>query len=232
MTASPATLRCASAFPDPPFEVEENGVATGLDAELMQAACRLLGRSWQLVRYTGDDFNGIFAGLRSGRYDAVISGMTITPERQAMALFSDPYLEFDQGLLVNRARTPSIASVADLRGQAVGIQTGNTSDAVARRLLAEGAIGRIQYYPYHGIGNALDDLVAGRIGAIIKLAPVAACLARLHRGLAVVQQFPTHEQLGIAFAPGNTALCETVNGALRTLKQDGTFAALCRKWLP
>jgi polar amino acid transport system substrate-binding protein len=232
MAASSAPLRCASAFPDPPFEVEGNGVATGFDADLMQAVCRLLGRPWQLVRYTGDDFNGIFAGLRDGRYDAVVSGTTITPERRALALFSSPYLEFAQGLIVNRVRTPPIASAAELRGQTVGIQTGNTSDAVARRLLAQGAIGRIQYYPYDGIERAIDDLVAGRIGAIVKLFPVAVCLARPRPELAVVQQIPTHEQLGIAFARDNRALCEAVNGALLTLKQDGTFEALCQKWLP
>jgi hypothetical protein len=57
-------------------------------------------------------------------------------------LFSDPYLEFTQALVVSVARTAQIRSIADLRGQVVGIQAGNTSDIVARKLLAEGAIGR------------------------------------------------------------------------------------------
>lgn len=41
-----------------------------------------------------------------------------------------------------------------------------------RKLLAEGAIGDIKYYPYHGILTALDDLSTGHIGALIKLFPV------------------------------------------------------------
>jgi len=212
--------------------VEENGVATGFDAALMQAICRRLGCGWRLVKYAGDDFNGIFAGLDDGTYDVVISGTTITPERRRLALFSDPYLEFDQALIVNRVRTPAATSITELKGQAVGIQTGNTSDAVARRLLAEGAFARIQYYPYHGIMTALGDLVAGRIGAIIKLFPAAVCLVRPYPELAVVEQIPTHEQLGIAFALGNTTLCSTVNQALMAIKQDGTFETLCRRWLP
>ena len=45
-----------------------------------------------------------------------------------------------------------------------GIQSGNTSEFVAQRWLAEGAIAKIHYYPYDGIHAALADLEAGKIG--------------------------------------------------------------------
>jgi polar amino acid transport system substrate-binding protein len=93
LTLKPGVLQAASAFPDPPFEVEIDGTDTGFDAQLMQQVCRTLGLAWHLVKYTGDDFNGIFDGLAAGRYDAVISGTTITPSREQVALFSAPYLE-------------------------------------------------------------------------------------------------------------------------------------------
>lgn len=229
-TIDPGVLRVASAFPDPPFEVEANGVSTGFDIEMMRRICDALELSLRPVRYDGDDFNGIFDGLADGRYDAVVSGTTITPERERAALFSDPYLQFDQGLVVNAARNPHVRSVDDLRGLVVGIQTGNTSDAVARRLLAEGAIEDIKYYPYHGILAALGDLSAGRIGAFIKLFPVVAWLVKERRELAVVQQIPTHEKLGIAFARTNTVLCRAVNEALAKMKEQGSFEALRREW--
>jgi polar amino acid transport system substrate-binding protein len=231
LTIRPGVLQVASAFPDPPFEIEVDGADTGFDAELMQSICRTLGLTWRLIKYAGDNFNSIFDGLADGRYDAVISGTTITPAREQVALFSAPYLEFNQGLAVNVVRTPQIRSVTDLRGHIVGIQAGNTSDIVARKLLAEGAIGDIKYYPYHGITDALDDLVAGSIGALIKLSPVLSWLVKDRRELAVVQEIPTHEKLGIAFAKTNTELCAAVNKVLADLKRRGPFNALCRKWL-
>src|SRR5262245_30741076 len=167
LTLQPGTLIVASAYPDPPFDLIESGSPSGFDIELMRAICARLGMTLQSVRYSGDDFNGIFDGLTKRSYDAVISGTTITPEREAIALFSQAYLEFNQGVAVNRQLTPRVASSSDLRGLTAGIQSGNTSDAVARRLKAEGAIAAIKYYPYHGI--ALDDLEAGRIGLVIKL---------------------------------------------------------------
>jgi polar amino acid transport system substrate-binding protein len=230
LTLEPGVLKVASAFPDPPFEVDVDGADTGFDVELMQLICADLGLAGHPVRYTGDDFNGIFDGLADGSYDAVMSGTTITPEREQVALFSVPYLEFNQGLVVNATQTPQIESVADLHGQVVGIQVGNTSDLVARKLMAEGAIRAIRYYPYHAILTALDDLSAGHIGAFIKLFPVVSWLVKERGDLAVIQQIPTHEKLGIAFAKTNIRLGAAVNKTLADLKVGESFDVLYRKW--
>ncbi len=229
-TVIPGTLTILSAYPDPPFDLMKDGGATGFDVELMRAVCGRLSLELRPLSYSGEDFNGIFAALREGKCDAVISGTTITPERAAIARFSRPYLEFNQGVAVNRRLTPHVVSTADLRGLVAGIQKGNTSDIVARQLLTQGRIAEIRYYPYDGIGSALDDLEAGRIGLIIKLFPVISWLARERRDLAVVMQVPTHEKLGIAFAPGRADLCAAVDAAIDELRQDGTFAKLQADW--
>jgi polar amino acid transport system substrate-binding protein len=232
LTLNPGTLMVASAFPDPPFDIMQNGEAGGFDIELMRAICAQLELRLEPVPYSGDDFNGIFEVLAKRTCDAVISGTTITPERSAIVLFSQPYLEFNQGIAVNRNLTPHASSVADLRGLTAGIQSGNTSDLVARRLLAEGAIANIKYYPYHGIGSALDDLEAGRIGLVIKLFPVIWWLVKDRPRLAVAMQVPTHEKLGIAFAKDNEALCGAVDRVLKTLRGNGEFARLQARWFP
>jgi ABC-type amino acid transport substrate-binding protein len=224
------TLTVASAYPDPPFDLWANGKATGFDIELMGSLCAHLGLAVHWIRYEGDDFNGIFAGLTGGKYDAVISGTTITPQRAAIVLFSTPYLECDQGVAINAERTPKASSLADLAGMAVGIQLGNTSDMVAKQLLAQGVIASIRYYPYHGMLEALADLEDGRIGAIIKLFPVISWLVRDRPQLRVVTTVPTHEQLAIAFAKTNAALCEVMNEALQRIRSDGTLAHLYSRW--
>ena len=85
---------------------------------------------------------------------------------------------------------PSFSRVAGLRGLVAGIQSGNTSDLVAKRLLSEGVIADIKYYPYHGIASALDDLEAGKIGLVIKLFPVISWLVRDRPKLSVAMQVP------------------------------------------
>ena len=230
-TIEAGTMRIGSAFPDPPFEVERDGVDTGFDAELMRALCGQVGLRWKLVKYDGADLNGIFDGLRTGDYDAVISGTSITPDREKVALFSEPYLESGQGLVVNTARTPHIASVDDLSDQVVGIQTGSSSDIVARQLEADGKVREIRYYPYGAVVEVLDDLDEGRIGGFVNLVPVATWLVKDRPDLAVVQEISTHERLGIAFAPGSVGLRDAVNQALAECRRTGLLERLERRWL-
>jgi polar amino acid transport system substrate-binding protein len=231
-TLVPGTLVVHSAYPDPPFDIMENGIATGFDIQLMRAVCTELDLALRPVVYQGDDFNGIFDALAKGECDAVISGTTITPERSAIVLFSRPYLEFNQGIAVNRTRTPQVISTADLKGLTAGIQSGNTSDRVAKDLLARGHIAGIRYYPYHGIAAALDDLEAGNIGLVIKLFPVISWLVKKRPQLTVALQVPTREKLGIAFAKNRADLCAAVDAAIETLRASGVFTRLQEKWLP
>lgn len=226
LTLAPGVLKVASAFPDPPFEVAPD---TGFDAALMERICAALGLRREPVKYAGEDFDGIFSGL--GRdWDAVISGTTITAAREKVALFAPPYLTFDQGIAVSVARHPGIRSVAGLKGMTVGIQRGNTSDIVARKLLAEGIIAGIRYYPYSAIGTALNDLAAGGIGAVIKLQPVLGELVKGHPGLRVVCTVPTHERIAIAVAPGNEALRAAIATAQAQIMADPWFAATRTTW--
>src|ERR1700738_1016286 len=218
LTLTAGTLVVQSAYPDPPFDIMQNGTATGFDIELMRAVCKELHLAMRPLAYSGDDFNGIFDAVMKRECDAVISGTTITPERAAVVLFSQPYLEFNQGIAVNAARTPRLTSTADLRGLTAGIQSGNTSDRVARDLLAQGDIAGIRYYPYHGIASALDDLEAGDIGLVIKLFPVISWLAKDRPQLKVALQVPTREKLGIALSRNRTDLCAAVAAELKTMR--------------
>ncbi len=229
LTLIPGTLSVASAYPDPPFELAD-GSETGFDIDLIRAISDHLGLKLHRERYLAENFDGIFDGLVNATYDAVISGTTITPGRSVIVRFSQPYIEFNQGVAVNRRVTPKASSPADLHGLTAGIQSGNTSDFVAKSWLAEGIIGKIQYYAYDGIQSALSDLNAGKIGLIIKLFPVISSLVKGHPDLAVVMQVPTHEQLGIAFAKQNSELCDAVNGALDALRTDGRFDQMRTRW--
>ena len=83
-TLIPGTLTVLSAYPDPPFDIMEDGVATGFDIELMRAVCARLSFELRPLPYMGENFNGIFTELVQGKCDVVISGTTITPERAAL----------------------------------------------------------------------------------------------------------------------------------------------------
>jgi polar amino acid transport system substrate-binding protein len=230
-TKDAAALKVGAALPDPPFEFVGQDGPAGFDVALMQRIAGKLGRTWQLVRYDGADFNGIFAGLDSGAYDCIASGTTITPGRAERADFCAPYALSGQSLVVDATRHPRVRGVDDLEGLVIGVQHGNTSEPVADKLVAEHRAARVRVYAYHAIEQALDDLSSGGCDAFMKLAPVTAWLVRDRPRLKVVQVGITAEQLGICVRTGNTALRAAIDKAQAELVADGTLATLIAQWL-
>jgi ABC-type amino acid transport substrate-binding protein len=224
-------LRVASAVPDPPFELERGGVLAGFDIDLMKAVCADLELVWHPCRYEGADFNSIFEGLADGSWDCVASGTTITVERELKADFCRPYLFSGQSIVCNVERTPQIRSLDDLAGQIIAVQLGNTSQPVAERLRGEGKVADVRLYPYHGIGDMLDDLEAGRIGAIMKLGPVMHWFTRERPALRVVQEMITEEKLGICVRRGNHGLRAALDEAQARLASSGVLARLIAEWM-
>jgi ABC-type amino acid transport substrate-binding protein len=223
-------LRVGSAFPDPPFEVA-GPPPTGFDVALTQAIAGQMGWAWELHRYDGTDFEGIFAGLADGTYDVVASGTTVTPHRRALARFCRPYLRSGQSLVVAASRTPAVASTADLAGGVIGVQRGNTSQPVVQRLCDEGRVGRMQVYDYHDIGKALDDVESGAIDGFMKLEPVTRWLVRDRPSLRVAQVGITREELALSVGRHDADLAERLDQAQRSLAATGHLTELGRRWL-
>jgi len=230
-TKTPGILRVGSAIPDPPFELMREGAPAGLDIDLMQAICAELGLVWQLCRYAGDDFEGIYDALDRGEWDCVASGATVTSAREMKADFCTPYLVSGQSLVCNVERTPNIHSIQDLKGRVIAVQRGNTSEPVVERLKAQGAVADVRLYPYDGIVTMLDDLDAGRIDAIMKLGPVMHWFTRDRPHLRVVQEGITVEKIAVAVRRGNDALRTALEGAQQRLVANGTLAQLTRTWV-
>lgn len=224
-------LKVGAACPDPPFEFVGPDGPAGFDIALMRRIAAKLGRVWQLVRYEGADFNGIFAGLDSGAYDCVASGTTITPAREKVADFCAPYAVSGQSLVVDTTRHPRLHGIDDLAGVVIGVQHGNTSEPVAEQLVAEHRAARVRVYAYDEIETALDDLSTGGCDAFMKLAPVSAWFVRDRPKLKVVQAGITTERLGICVRKGNAALREAIGQAQAELAADGTLATLVKEWL-
>lgn len=77
----------------------------------------------------------------------------------------------------------------------------------------------------------MTDLAAGRITAVMKVAPVASYLARETQGLRIVAQVPDDPQkLGIGFAKSEAALLTSVDAAIASMRADGTLTRLARRW--
>ena len=106
----------------PPFGIAEGGEFSGFDVDIARAIARELGVEAELVNAS---FDGVFPALQNGSFDVVISAVTITPERSATMLFSDPYIAAGQQIVVRGDST--IAGPDNLAGRTVGVQINTTA---------------------------------------------------------------------------------------------------------
>ncbi|SFS04134.1 amino acid ABC transporter substrate-binding protein, PAAT family (TC 3.A.1.3.-) [Microbacterium sp. cf046] len=220
-----AVLRVGSAFPDPPFNGEADA-PSGLDVDLTAALARSLGWGIRFVPYRGADFDGIFAGLGTD-YDCVASGTTITPARERLAAFGEPYLVSGQAIAVDVGRHPDVRGVDDLDGLVIGVQNGNTSEPIARRLVADGKAASLKVYAYDRIREAVSDLTSGACDVLMKLDPVLTDLVRPTPGVEVVARGLSVERVAVATRIGDP-LGARLARAQAQLEADGTLARFRR----
>jgi ABC-type amino acid transport substrate-binding protein len=218
-------ITVASDIAYPPFEFTKNGQPVGFDIDLMREIGKRAGFTPEFKNVT---FDGIIPGLGNNLYDATISAMTITKEREQKVDFSEPYFNADQSLLV-QSDSP-IKSVDDIGDATVGVQIGTTGALKAQEFKQQGKIsGEIR--TFDTITDAFSALENGQLDAVINDLPVSLDKANQSDGtLKVVQNIPTGEQYGIAF-PENSDLVEPVNKALEEIKKDGTYAKLYEEWI-
>ena len=205
-----------------PFEFVDSatGTVAGFDIDLMQAIGRHHG--WQ-VEFREVTFDQLLASLRAGEIGAAVSAISVTPERQAVVDFSDPYYLTGQSLVVAEDDT-SITAREDLRGQRVGVQQGTTAEQLAKRI--DGAL----VFRYGDIEEAFRRLSEGDLDAVINDCPSTRSWLEAHRGFRVADPHLDAQYYGIALPAGNPDLLEAINTALAVLIGDGTYDSLHVNW--
>jgi polar amino acid transport system substrate-binding protein len=206
----------------PPFEsINEAGDPEGFDVDIAMEIADRLGLELEVVTTAWD---GIIPGLKSDKYDMIMSAMTITPEREEEIDFSDPYIDSNQSIAVKEGTT-DIATAEDLVGKVVGVQVDTTG-----QFTAEEIEGIAEIRKYDTILLAFQDLELGRIDAIMNDFPVNSYLSNTRGGTEVVAVIETDEQYGIGIRKGNDALKDAVDNALMEMMEDGTYDEIYEKW--
>jgi ABC-type amino acid transport substrate-binding protein len=227
-TLAPGTLRIGTYFVNPPFEFVAKGEKVGFEIDLMNEVASRLSLRPVFVNTT---WEAILQQMRDAHYDCIVGGITITPERARSLAWSTPYMTTTLSLVVDSANSPGIHGIADMKEASVGLQAATTDYDVAVAMQKKGEIGSIKVYAFDQIDDAMVDLVAGRITAVMKVFPAAAWLARQVPGLRIAAQVPDDPQpLGIGFGKDNPGLLAAVNGALAEMARDGSYARIARKW--
>ncbi|MCL1865428.1 MAG: basic amino acid ABC transporter substrate-binding protein [Spirochaetes bacterium] len=210
----------------PPMEyIDADRNIVGFDIDILKAAGQEGGFE---VEFTNQQWDGIFAGLAGGKYDAIISSLTITDERKKTMDFTIPYVTCGQILVVKKENN-SVTNLSQLEGKKVGVQ-GNTTGALEVRKYK-----KITLKEYDEIGLAVEDLANDRIDAVVCDNPIAADYVLQNQKFKPILKMTgdifTVEQYGIAVHKGNNAVLELINSGLKKVQEKGIDKELEKKWL-
>ena len=212
----------------PPFEqYDEDGVTPiGFDCDIIESIADGMGLK---VEYIDTAWDGIFAGLDTDKYDAIISGVTITDERLAKYDFSDAYIQNYQCMVVKKDSGVTAKSPEELSGLKVAYQSETTSDIYMTDLIDNGL--DCEPFEYEKILECFEELDAGRVDAVVCDSTVT--YPYLHKEDTpyemVWKQEEAPEEFGICLKKGSS-LTAPINEGLKELKDSGKLDEFMDKW--
>lgn len=205
----------------PPYEYREGDAVTGIDAEIAQLIADKLGMELKIEDVA---FESIIPGVQSGKYDFGMAGMTVTEDRLKDVIFSDSYATGVQVVIIKE--DSDIASLDDVAGKKIGVQTNTTGDIYATDDYGEENIVR-----YENGAVAVQALLNGKVDCVVIDNEPAKSYVAANEGLKILETEYMVEDYAICFAKDNTELKDKVNTALNELIDDGSVQKIIDKYI-
>jgi polar amino acid transport system substrate-binding protein len=215
------------AFP-PYFEDDDPANGKGFESAVAYAIAKKLGFSQSDVKWTVVPFNSSYApGPKDFDFD--INQISITPARQKVVDFSDPYYTAPQAVVLAKGSDLKVASLSDLKDAEIGVQIGTTSLDAVNSLIMPSKDPKV----FNDSNDVVTALKQKQVDAVVVDLPTAFFLT--------AAQVPTAKIVGQFSAPGGdtwgallqkgSPLTACVNQAIGDLKESGALASLEQRWL-
>ena len=211
-------------FPPMGFRDDNNNIV-GYDVDLAQEVANRLGVKLKLQPINWDTKE---QELNTGNIDCIWNGFTITKERKENILFSDPYMNNQQVLVV--LADSKFNTLADLKGKSVALQAASTAaDALKSKADFKATLKEVVELKDNNL--CLMDLKTGNVDAVAMDEIVARYyISMKSEKYRVLDEGLSGEEYGIGFRKADVQLMTKVNDALKEMAKDGKIAEISNKW--
>jgi polar amino acid transport system substrate-binding protein len=211
-----------------PFEMtDKNGNFVGFDIDMAKEMAKAMGVKFVPVNTAWD---GIIPALLSNKFDIIMSGMTVTQERNLKINFADPYIIVGQTILLAKKHEGDVKSYRDLNDAkfTVTSKLGTTGEQAVKRMIPKAA-----YKSFETETEAFLEVLNGRADAYVYDLPNCVYLyAQQGEGKVVFLDEPfTYEPLAWAVNRGDPDFLNWLDNFLRQIKNDGRYERIYNKWI-
>ncbi len=210
----------------PPMAFLEKGKLVGYAVDYMDAIAQEAGFR---IEHKTVNWDGSFSDLAGKRYDVLAASVTITPARQTLVSFSEPYYEVHQVLITRKEA--EVASLAGMKGKNVGTKLGTTGYTSIK------SVPGIKALVFENYSAAISSLFLSRIDGVVCDDIVAANFLsrnkeyaeKLKVALVIPSDAPSY--YGFAVSQNNKDLLDLLNKGIASVKAKGLEKALDKKWI-
>lgn len=202
---------------------DEDDALVGFDVEVAQKIAEKLGVT---AAFAEGEWDGLLAGLDAGRYDIMVNGVDITPERSEKYDFSIPYA-YNRTAVIVSGDNQEIQSMEDLQGKHTANTISSTYAEVAEQYGAE-------VTGVDDLNQTFELLLSGRIDATLNAEVTYYDYMKAHPDanvkIAVLTEDATHIAIPMRKGEESAALREAIDNALAELSEEGVLSELSVKY--
>lgn len=223
-------IGCEAAYV--PFTYRDSSAKIiGFDVDLLARFVEPLGIKAEFI---DTQWSGVIPALYAGRFE-MIPGMSYTKERLERVLFSIPYADASQALLIRSADKDKIKTIADMSGLMLGIKLGSPGETLKAKLDAqlksERGAGFKDVKTYDDHPAAYLALAQGSVDGVLNTVPTLSVVLRDKPGTySIVYNVGGNNWHGFAFRKEDTELGTFIDGRIAEMKKSGELYTLQEKW--
>lgn len=212
-----------------PFEMKDkHGALMGFDIDIANMLADSMNVHAEFV-YPENGFVTILDDLNAGKFDVILSGMTITPERNMKVMFSDPYIIVGQAALVHPKHKENVSSYEDLNmtQYIVGFVNGTTGQDAVKRLMPDSRLA-----PLDSEHDGVKQLFSGQIDALVFDLPFCSTQVAQHGEdkFLFLSDPMTFEPLAMAVRYDDYQMHNFLNNFILQIQSDGRYDELYDRW--
>jgi len=204
----------------------KDGRIVGLEVDLARAMASAMDVKLRIITMP---FSELLSAVQTGKVDMVISGMTMTPQRNMKVAFVGPYFVSGKSLLSKLETMASVSDASEINSSSMKLAAlkGSTSQYFVERIIPKATLTLTEDYD-----EAVELVRRGKIDALIADYPFCAIsVFRYPADHLVTLKTPfTFEPLGIALPAGDPLLVNWVENFLTMIEGTGVLFEITSKW--
>jgi len=209
-----------------PFEMKDKkGNIIGFDVDMAKAMAKAMGVKLKLVPTAWD---GIIAALLTDKFDILISGMTVTQERNLKINFANPYISVGQTIIAQKKYAGKTWKDLDKAEYTIVTKLGVTGEIATRKMFKHAKI-----KTFETEADAAQEVLNGKADAFVYDKPYNAIFFAQKQATGKIIHMDndlTYEPLGWAVRKGDPDFLNWLDNFLNQAKHDGKYDKIYSKW--